>query len=258
MNIFLIGDIVGRTGRKAVRALLPSIKNKYQIDFIIANGENAAGGFGLTRKVADELFDYGINCLTMGNHTWDNKDIFNFIEQDARIIRPLNYSPAAPGRGWATYQINQYRITVINLIGQTFMNGYNNPFSVFDQHIAMIKKDSDFIVVDFHAEATSEKLAFAHYVDGQVACIVGTHTHVQTADQQILPRGSGYITDLGLTGAVDSILGMSKQAVIERFITGIPHRYDVANGQYQLAGLVVKINEKTGLTNKIYRILEND
>ncbi|MCG8512606.1 MAG: TIGR00282 family metallophosphoesterase [Halanaerobiales bacterium] len=258
MNIFLIGDIVGRTGRKAVRALLPSIKNKYQIDFIIANGENAAGGFGLTRKVADELFDYGINCLTMGNHTWDNKDIFNFIGQDARIIRPLNYSPAAPGRGWATYQINQYRITVINLIGQTFMNGYNNPFSVFDQHIAMIKKDSDFIVVDFHAEATSEKLAFAHYVDGQVACIVGTHTHVQTADQQILPRGSGYITDLGLTGAVDSILGMSKQAVIERFITGIPHRYDVANGQYQLAGLVVKINEKTGLTNKIYRILEND
>lgn len=253
MNIIIIGDIVGRTGRRAVRNFLPQIQEKYSPDIIIANGENAAGGFGLTQRVADELFSYGIDCITMGNHTWDNKDVFNCIN-DSRIIRPLNFSPRVPGRGWTIINVYDKKVAVINLIGQIFLMGNNSPFMVFDEYINLIQEETDYIIVDFHGEATGEKIAFANYVDGKVTSVVGTHTHVQTADEIILPAGTGYITDLGLTGAVDSVLGMDKDNVIERFLTQIPKRYKVAKGKCKLEGIYIEINESTAKTDNIIRI----
>lgn len=253
MKVLFIGDIVGRTGRNAVKELLPEVNYKYKIDLIIANAENAAGGFGLTKNAAEELFSYGIDCLTMGNHTWDNKDILNIIN-DSRIVRPINFSPRVPGQGWTIINKNNLRIAVINLIGQVYMDYYNSPFMVYDEYIEYIKKSSDIILVDFHAEATSEKLAFANYVDGQVACVVGTHTHIQTADEKILPKGTAYITDLGLTGATDSILGMASREVIQRFQSQIPRRFKVAGGDGQLEGVVVDIDKQQGLAREIIRI----
>lgn len=255
MNILFIGDIVGRTGRKAVKEFLPVLKNKYSIDFVVANVENAAGGFGLTSKVAEELFSYGIDCFTMGNHTWDNKDILNII-YDPRLIRPLNFNPSVPGQGFGIYKVKEYRLGVINFIGQVFMNGNNSPFYIFDNYYQEIKEETDFIIIDFHAEATGEKMAFAYYVDGKVNCVVGTHTHIQTADERILPGGTAYITDLGMTGAINSILGMSINIVVEKFINQIPGRYRVATGKYQLTGALIKINEKSGKTDDIIRIME--
>jgi hypothetical protein len=253
MRVLFIGDIVGRTGRNAVKQLLPEVNRQYKLNLVIANAENAAGGFGLTRSVAEELFGYGINCLTMGNHTWDNKDVLNIIN-DPRVVRPLNFSPRVAGQGWTIIEKKGIKIAVVNLIGQVFMDYYNSPFMVYDEFFEYIKKSSDIIMVDFHAEATSEKLAFANYVDGQVACVVGTHTHIQTADEKILPGGTAYITDLGLTGATDSILGMAPEEVIQRFQTGIPRRFKVATGDGQLEGVVVDINEQQGLAKEIIRI----
>jgi len=258
MNIFLIGDIVGRAGRRAVRKLLDDIAEDYQIDLIIANGENAAGGFGITEKVANELFDYGIDALTMGNHTWNNKDIFNFINDEKRVIRPLNYMPGVPGRGWTIIEKMGYKIAIVNLIGQVYMQEANSPVMVLDNNFSEIKEKSDFIIVDFHAEATGEKLAFANYLDGDVSIVAGTHTHVQTADEKILDNGTGYITDLGLTGAVDSILGMKKEAVIKKFTTQMPERFSVGTGQCQIEGAVFKVDEEKNETIKIDRISRKD
>ena len=258
MNILFIGDIVGRAGRRAVRKILPELQQDFEIDMIIANGENAAGGFGLTEKVAKELYGYGIDCLTMGNHTWHNKNIFNFIDNDEKLIRPLNYMPDLPGQGWTVIEKNGIKIGVINFIGQVYMQECNSPVMVYDNHISEIKAASDLVVIDFHAEATGEKQAFAHYVDGDVASVVGTHTHVQTSDEKILPKGTGFITDLGLTGAVDSILGMKKQKVIEKYITKLPGRYDVGTGQCQLEGVLVKIDEKSRKAVDITRISRTD
>ncbi|AZO95471.1 TIGR00282 family metallophosphoesterase [Halocella sp. SP3-1] len=252
MRIFFIGDIVGRIGRKAVKEILPDLQKKHGFDFVIANGENAAGGFGLTKLVAQELYSYGINCLTMGNHTWDNKDILNIIDEYA-IVRPLNYNLGSPGSGWRVFAINNKKLAVVNFIGQVFMDN-NSPFDKYEQEIANIKKESDLIVIDFHAEATGEKLAFAHYVTADVSCVVGTHTHIQTADEKIIEQQTAYITDLGMTGAVDSILGMSKTSVIERFRYQIPQRFKVARGLYQLEGLLVDINDTTGKAESVLRI----
>ncbi|NLM96597.1 MAG: TIGR00282 family metallophosphoesterase, partial [Halanaerobiaceae bacterium] len=236
MNILLLGDIVGRTGRKAVKDQLPVLIEEYRVDFVIANGENAAGGFGLTEQLADDLFSYGINVITMGNHTWSNSSIFSFIDNEKRLIRPLNYNKDTPGKGWTVLKYGNTNIAVINLIGQIFMNGNNSPFDEFDKNILEIKEKSDIIIIDFHAEATGEKLAFANYIDGQVSAVVGTHTHVQTSDEMILPNGTAYITDLGMCGAIDSILGMNKKNIIERFRTGIPERYIVKEGAYKIEG----------------------
>src|SRR5690554_2669618 len=253
MKIVFIGDIVGRTGRNAIKELLPKIKKKFSPDIIIANAENAAGGFGLTKKVAMELFDYGIDCLTMGNHTWDNNDVFNIIN-DPRIVRPLNFSPRVAGQGWTIIEKNGLKLAVINLIGQIFMGPYNSPFMVYDEYIDYTLDSSDIVVVDFHAEATSEKLAFAYYVDGKVACVVGTHTHVQTADERILTGGTAYITDLGLTGASDSVLGMEHKEIIQRFLTQVHQRMKVARGKRQLKGFFVDICEEDRVAKEISRI----
>ena len=258
MNILFLGDIVGRSGRRAVRKLLPVIREENNIKLIIANGENAAGGFGITKKVAEELFSYGIHCITMGNHTWNNKDIFNFIDDEKRIIRPLNYMPEVPGKGWTIIQKNNFRIGIINLIGQVYMDSHNSPVYIYKKYIEKIKKNTDLILIDFHAEATGEKLAFANYADGNVTAIVGTHTHVQTADEQILSAGTAYITDLGLTGAVNSILGMDKKEVIKKYTTKLPGRFSVATGKCKLEGVIITIDEKKMTSKNIRRIKMTD
>ncbi len=258
MNILFIGDIVGRAGRRAVRKLLHTIRKENKIDLVIANGENSAGGFGITKKVAKELFDYGIDCITMGNHTWNNKDIFNFIEKQKNLIRPLNYMPEVPGKGWTIIDYQNIKIGIINLIGQVYMSNHNSPVYIFKKYIEEIKNKSDIIVIDFHAEATGEKLAFANYVDGKVAAVVGTHTHIQTADEQILPQGTGYITDLGLTGAVNSILGMKKEEVIKKYTTKLPGRFSVATGQCKIEGAIINIDTENSIASDIKRIQITD
>ena len=257
MNILFIGDIVGRAGRRAVRIFLNSLKKENNIELVVANGENSAGGFGITKKVAEELYGYGIDFFTMGNHTWDNKDIFKFIDDDPNLIRPLNYPENNPGRGWQTLEINSKKITIVNLIGQVYMPGYDSPYHKFMELYPRIK-NSDIILVDFHAEATGEKMAFARAVDGMVTAVIGTHTHVQTNDAQIFPEGSGYITDAGLTGAVDSILGMKPDKMIEKMKNSLPVRYEVGTGEVKMEAVLMKINDKTNSIKQIMEIKKNN
>jgi len=251
----MIGDIVGRPGRTIVRQLLPQIIKDYEIDFVIANGENAAGGNGITQKTAQELFISGIDFITTGNHVWDNKDVFNIINEEPRIIRPANYPVGTPGKGYQTLIFKNYLpITIINLSGRTFMPALDCPFKTVENILAKVENDSKIIVVDFHAEATSEKLAMGWFLDGRVSLVAGTHTHVQTADERIFPNGTGYITDLGMTGPSDSILGVNKDKVIQKFLTQLPVKFEVAKGPMQLNAIVVDIDEKTGKTISIERI----
>ncbi|SDC50932.1 MULTISPECIES: TIGR00282 family metallophosphoesterase [unclassified Candidatus Frackibacter] len=253
MKVLVIGDIVGRAGRRAVRELLPNIKQEEEIDFIIANGENAAGGFGLTEKVAQELYDYGVDVLTMGNHTWDNKEIFNFIDDDQRLIRPYNYPPGTPGRGYGIYKLESGgTIAVINLLGRIFLDGVDCPFRSLEELLDEI--EADLILVDFHAEATSEKVGLGRYFDGQVAAVFGTHTHVQTADERVLTSGTAYITDLGLTGGIESILGMKEEDVLKKMVTKLPQRFSAATGDTQLCGAIIELDLKNKLANSITRI----
>jgi len=256
LRILMIGDIVGRPGRTIVREKLSYIKNMYEVDFVIANGENAAGGNGITEKIAQELFISGIDFLTMGNHIWDNKDIFNFIENENRIVRPANY-PAAPGKGYQIIKIeNGPVLGIINISGRTFMPPLDCPFRTVDAIIQQISSVTKIIIVDFHAEATSEKIAMGWYLDGRVSLVVGTHTHVQTADEKILPNGTAYITDVGMTGPVNSILGINKESVINKFISQMPVRFEVAKGPAELNGILVDIDELTGKALAIKRIRE--
>ena len=255
MNILVIGDIVGRPGRRAVREFLPQIVNEHNIEFIIANGENASGGRGLNQDSMEELFSYGIDVLTMGNHIWDNKDIFNFIEEQPALIRPCNYPDTCLGQGFHIYETgNQLRIAVINASGRVFMDMMDCPFQKVSAIIEEIDSRSDIIIVDFHAEATSEKLAFAYYFDGRVSSILGTHTHIQTADEKILPLGTAYITDLGMTGPVDSILGMDTQLVIKKFLTSQPIRLEVSKSEPQLQGVIMKLDLTSNKVVDIFRV----
>ncbi|MFO7815236.1 MAG: TIGR00282 family metallophosphoesterase [Halanaerobiales bacterium] len=257
MNILYIGDIVGRAGRRSVRKLLNKKIKEHNIDFVLANGENAAGGFGLTEKTAKELYEYGINCITMGNHTWGNKDIYEFIDTDQKLIRPLNFNESVPGKGYYIYEVDNKNIAVINLIGQVFMADYNSPVEAFNNVYHQINKKTNYIIVDFHAEATGEKRAFAELVDGKVSLVVGTHTHVQTNDVQVLEKGTGYITDLGFSGACNSILGMKKEQVLYRLKTKMPKRFEVGTGQVQLSGIYATIN-KDGSTKAINSFITRD
>ncbi|MGI6452018.1 MAG: TIGR00282 family metallophosphoesterase [Syntrophomonadaceae bacterium] len=255
MNILVIGDIVGRTGRKAIASMLPQIKREYDIAFTIANAENASGGRGLSLEVLDELLSLGINVLTMGNHVWDNKEIFNFIDREPSLIRPANYPGDCPGNGYNLFPVgSDKKIAVINLSGRVFLAPLDCPFRVGEEIISRLANQADIIIVDFHAEATSEKLAFAYYFDGRVTAVLGTHTHIQTADERILPNGTAYITDLGMTGPSDSILGMNKKQVIEKFLTQRPVRLDVAKGAGQLQGVVLSVDDTTNRVQQINRI----
>lgn len=257
MKILCIGDIVGRSGRRAVKEIIPELKTRHEFDLIIANGENAAGGVGITRKVTEELMGYGIQVFTLGNHTWDNKDIYQFIHEDRYpLVRPANYPPETPGRGYGIFKAdNGIRVGVINLLGRVFMGDFDCPFRKFDEIYDRIKNKSDLILVDFHAEATAEKIGW--YVDGRAAAVFGTHTHVQTADERIFPNGTGYISDLGMTGPTDSVIGVKKDAVIEKFLTQQPRRFEVSKGDAILCGIILEINEISGKTSHISRIYEN-
>ncbi|MFN3480974.1 MAG: TIGR00282 family metallophosphoesterase [Thermodesulfovibrionales bacterium] len=257
MKVLFIGDIVGKTGRSAVKSLLPLIVNKYKIDIVIANGENAAGGFGITEKVASELFSYGIHILTSGNHIWDKKESVPYIGKESRIIRPLNYPPGVPGFGSTTCNVRDKKIGIINLSGRVFMSNIDCPFRVGLSEIERLKNETDIIIIDFHAEATSEKIAFGYYVDGKVSAVIGTHTHVQTADEKILPGGTAYITDVGMTGPADSVIGIDKEQIIERFLLQMPKKFETAKGGGIFSAVVIEINDDTGKASAIQRLMLN-
>jgi len=254
LNLLVIGDIVGRPGRQAIREFLPDLVRQYNIEFIIANAENASGGRGLTREVMQELLGAGIDVLTMGNHVWDNKEIFSFIDDEPRLIRPANYPQPCPGQGYHVYQAGfNMKIAVINVSGRVYMPALDCPFRIVEQIISSLP-EVDCIIIDFHAEATSEKQAFAYYFDGRATAVLGTHTHIQTADERILPGGTAYITDLGMTGPIESVLGMDRHAVIEKFLSQRPVRLEVAKGPSQLQGVVLELDEKTHRVTQIKRI----
>ncbi|MEW6087776.1 MAG: TIGR00282 family metallophosphoesterase [bacterium] len=254
MNILVIGDINGKAGRKAVKELLPAVKKKYIIDFCIANAENAAGGFGLTSEIASDLFSYGVDVITMGNHTWDNKELENFIDSEPRILRPLNYPRGNPGHGSIVVDVKNIKVAVINLTGRVFMGNFDCPFRAAEEEIKWLKGSNPVIIVDFHAEATSEKIALGWFLDGKVSAVVGTHTHVQTADEKILPSGTAYITDVGMTGAHDSVIGIKKELAIRRFLTQMPVKFDVASEDIQFNALCVQINTNDNKAEKVIRV----
>lgn len=257
MKVLMIGDIVGRPGRRAVLELLPKLMRVHRADLIVANGENAAGGNGITREIADELLSCGIDILTMGNHVWDKKDVLEFIDLEPKILRPANYPPGTPGRGFTVIKTpNGCSVGVINLSGRVFLSNLDCPFRAVDLILEEIKKVTPVIIVDFHAEATSEKVAFGWYLAGKVSAVCGTHTHVQTADARVLPRGTAYISDVGMTGPRDSVLGVKKEAVITKFLTQMPVRFEVATGVAQMNAVLIEINQDNGRAVSIERIQE--
>ena len=251
MKILFIGDIVGNPGRTATTKYLEEHQHEY--DFIVANGENAAGGKGLTFDIVDQLLASGVSAITTGNHVWDNKDIFEFIETTPQLIRPANYPTEVIGRGVTIVPSadGQAKLGVINLAGQIFMSPYTNPFHALDAILPDIKAETPYILLDFHAEATSEKIAMGWHADGRVGAVIGTHTHVPTADARVLPQGTAYITDVGMTGPYDSVIGTRTDFVLERFLTMMPTRFTVAKDNVKLCGAEIELDEDTGLAHSI-------
>lgn len=256
IKILCLGDVFGRPGRRLVRDLLPSLVGRRQIDLVIANGENASGGLGLTPSGADELFDSGVDVLTSGNHIFKHQEIIPYLETRDRLIRPANYPSPGPGRGSTVVRTaGGVAVGVINVLGRVFMEALECPFRATDREIAAVRAaGAEVIVVDVHAEATSEKKALGWYLDGRVGAVLGTHTHVQTADETILPNGSCYISDIGMTGPHDSVIGMKVDRVIERFLTGRPTRFEAAKRGLRLEGVEIWLEAGTGLSKKIERI----
>ncbi len=250
MNILAIGDVIGKPGRQVINKHLRILRKQYKIDFIIANGENTAGGFGLTSSTARELLDDGVNMLTSGNHIFAQKEILPFLDTDMPVIRPLNYPAGVPGKG---YRIAG-KIMVVNLIGRVFMSNYDDPFRTMDKLLNDVKDKPKIIFVDFHAEATSEKVALGRYLDGRVTAVLGTHTHVGTIDTEILKGGTAYVTDIGMTGPSDSIIGDDAEAIIERFLTQMPHHLTVGKGKPVLNAVIVEADDDTGKAKSIIRI----
>jgi metallophosphoesterase (TIGR00282 family) len=250
MLILAIGDIIGKPGRWAVRELLPRLRQEYGVDLVIANGENAAGGIGLTPDTAQELLAAGVDVLTSGNHIWAQKEIIPYLDGEMPILRPLNYPPGVPGRGY----IVRNGALVVNLIGRTFMSNLDCPFRGMDQLLAELRPKPPVIIVDFHAEATSEKMAMGRYLDGRVSAVLGTHTHVGTIDAQVLPQGTAYVTDIGMTGPMDSIIGDDAEMVLQRFLTALPHRLSVGTGKVMLNAILVKVDDKSGRAVSIERL----
>jgi len=246
----MIGDVIGRPGRRAVQVLVPHLRQEYRIDLVIANGENAAGGLGLTRETAEELFASGIDVITSGNHIWDHKEIIPSLDSEFAILRPLNYPPGVPGRGYLT----KGKVLVVNLLGRTFIGNFDCPFRAMDQLLEEIVDKPPVIIADFHAEATSEKVAMGRYLDGRVSAVLGTHTHVGTIDARLLPKGTAYITDVGMTGPIESVIGDDADAVIRRFLTQLPHRLSVGKGSVVLNSVLVDVDERTGRATGITRV----
>ncbi len=254
MRLVFVGDVVGQAGREALKTYLPDITDTLRPDVIIVNGENAAHGIGITPKICEEMFDLGVHIITLGNHSWDKKEILPYIKTEPRLVRPANYPEGTPGAGAYTYTLPDGRsLTVINIMGRVFMEALDNPFTVIDTMLETIASHAIFI--DFHAEATSEKQAFAHYVDGRVAAVVGTHTHVPTADDRILPGGTATLTDAGMTGCYEGVIGVKTDCPIERFTTQLHlYRMEPSDGEGTLAGCVVDTDDRTGLAVAIETI----
>jgi len=249
MNILFIGDIYGRTGRSLLKDNLNKIIDEYKIDFTIANGENSAGGVGITKEIYDDLISYGIDVVTLGNHAWAQKKIFDFIDKENRLVRPANYPPGTPGKPYVIVEAKDKRIAVINMCGRVFMECLECPFRKIDDILEEIEGKADIKILDFHAEATSEKIAMGWYLDGRITAVLGTHTHVQTADERILPKGTGYITDVGMTGPANSVLGVKTDIIIKKFLTNLPGRFEAAEDSGQINGVILKINESNSVSD---------
>ncbi|MCI0747762.1 MAG: TIGR00282 family metallophosphoesterase [Verrucomicrobia subdivision 3 bacterium] len=257
MNVLFIGDIVGEPGRRAVKQLVPELRKRFALDAVIANGENSAGGAGVTPRTAEEIFSAGIDVITSGDHLWDQKEVVELLENEPRFLRPVNYPPGTPGRGADVFQIpGRGPIAVLNVQGRVFMPALENPFATTQAELAPLAAQTRVIIVDVHAEATSEKIALARLLDGRVSAVIGTHTHVQTADEQIFPGGTAFLCDAGFTGGHESILGREIEPVIKRFLTHMPQRFAVARDRVFLQGVVVEVDEVTGKTRRIQRVSE--
>lgn len=254
MKILFIADVIGKPGREVVKNILPRVITEEKIQFVIANCENAAGGFGLTPKIAREISAAGVDVITMGNHVWARREISEIIEEE-NILRPANFPPEVPGKGWTIMPAdNGTKVGVVNLMGRVYMSTLECPFRTADAIIEEISEQTKIIVVDIHAEITSEKVAMGWYLDGKVSAVIGTHTHVPTADERVLPQGTAYITDIGMTGPLDSVIGIKKEIILKKYLTQMPIRFEVANDDLVFAGAVMEIEEKTGKAKSIRRI----
>jgi metallophosphoesterase (TIGR00282 family) len=253
MKILILGDIYGRPGRRILRDQLQEIIKENVIDFTIVNGENASGGNGLTVKNAKELLAMPINAITMGNHVWQQKELLTEIDQFSQIIRPLNYPEPCPGKGYHIFEYQNKKIGIVNLSGQIFMPSLNCPFNTIKPIMEKLKENSDIIIVDFHAEATSEKIAFGYFLDGFATVVYGTHTHVQTADERLLPKGTAYITDIGMTGPLNGVIGVDKDIILSNMLTKRPNRFVTATGAVQINGIILEINDETNQAMAIQR-----
>jgi 2',3'-cyclic-nucleotide 2'-phosphodiesterase len=273
VKLLFIGDIVGQPGRNIVKTLLPKLREQFALDFVIANGENSAGGSGITPKTAGEIFEAGVDVITSGDHLWDQKEVMELLANEKRFVRPLNYPPGTPGQGSGVFEVKvgasrcddrtaqravptHLSVAVLNVQGRTFMPPLENPFLLAAEEVKRLRAQTKIIFVDFHAEATSEKIALARMLDGQVSAVVGTHTHVQTADEQIFPGGTAYLTDAGFTGPHESVLGREIEPVLKRFLTSMPQRFEVAKDRVFLHGAVIEIDDATGRALKIQRLAE--
>ena len=250
MLILAIGDVIGNPGRRTIQELLPGLRQQYGLDLVMANAENAAGGLGVTSATAIEMLESGVDVLTSGNHIWAQKEIIPYLDGELPILRPLNYPPGLPGRG---YLVNNQAM-VVNLLGRTFIGNYDCPFRAMDKLLAETKHKPPVIIVDFHAEATSEKVALGRYLDGRVSAVLGTHTHVGTIDAQVLPQGTAYVTDIGMTGPIDSVIGDDADSVIHHFLTMLPHRLSVGKGKTIFNALLIRVDEDSGKAISIERI----
>ena len=255
MKVLFIGDIFGEPGRRALARAVPRLVAQRQIDIVIGNGENAAGGFGITPDLAEELFDLGLAVITTGNHAWDKKEILDYFPREPRLLRPANYPSGVPGNGSVVVEsAGGEQLGVMQLMGRAYMPTLDCPFQVAKKELAALKKRTAAVIVDMHAEATSEKMAMGHYLDGEVVAVVGTHTHVQTADEQILPKGTAYLTDIGMTGPLHSVIGVKKELAIEKFLTGMPRRFEVASGPSVFCAVLLELDARLGKALSIERI----
>ncbi len=255
MKVLFIGDIMGEPGRRAIARTLHKVVAQHAVDLVIGNGENVAGGFGITPELAHELYEMGLSVITTGNHAWDKKEILDFFRHEPRLLRPANYPDGVPGRGSIVVETpGGERLGVLQVMGRAYMPTLDCPFQVARREVARLKTETRAIIVDMHAEATSEKMAMGHFLDGEVAAVVGTHTHVQTADEQILPKGTAYITDIGMTGPIHSVIGIKKEIAIEKFLTGMPRRFEVASGPAVLSAVLLELDGAVGKAISIQRV----
>ena len=255
MKVLFVGDIFGEPGRRALARAVPRLVAQRQVDVVIGNGENAAGGFGITPELAEELFDLGLAVITTGNHAWDKKEILDYFPREPRLLRPANYPSGVPGNGSVVVEsAGGEQLGVLQLMGRAYMPTLDCPFQVAKKELVALKKRTVAVIVDMHAEATSEKMAMGHYLDGEVVAVVGTHTHVQTADDQILPKGTAYVTDIGMTGPLHSVIGVKKELAIEKFLTGMPRRFEVASGPSVFCAVLIELDARLGKALSIERI----